>query len=88
MDASVLQAPLQTTGSRQSHKVEIDMKLNFGHKIEEAVISLSWQVKGMSKAIQIMMNSTSGELPWRKTQNLIVTLSFCHGRNQINHRRP
>lgn len=40
-----------------------DMKLNFGHKIEGAVISLSWQVIGMSKAIQIIMNSQSGKLP-------------------------
>lgn len=88
MDASVLQRTASDYRFMAVTQGKIDMKFNFGHKIEGAVISQSWQVKGMSKAIQIMMNSISGKLPWRKTQNLIVTLSFCHRRNQIKHCRP
>lgn len=77
MDASVLQRTAPGYRFTAATQGKIDMKLNFGHTIEGAVISPSWQVIGMSKAIQIIMNFISGKLPWRKTQNLIVTLSFC-----------
>lgn len=57
MDASVLQRTAPDYRFTAVMQEEIDMKLNFGHKIEGAVISPSWQVIGMSKAIQIIMNS-------------------------------